>query len=215
MGLGDACAQAWMAAITNDNIERFRWAQKSAAQGERDGFYELGCCYQVGTGCDQDKEKAKENFLIAAKFGYVSAMDQLSDMLDTSDPQRFYWKGKAASTSKKAYIQESFNTAIAIQLQTFGIKQTNVVFVIGRALKGHIKNNKRKFFGFYTTIDLDELVLFNHAVQFYNFQLQSYRNAVDCWTLVGLRNNVVKDIRKLIGKMIWDSREDAKYFEMK
>jgi hypothetical protein len=47
------------------------------------------------------------------------------------------------------------------------------------------------------------------AVRFYNFQLKSYRKAVDMWTCVGLRNKVVKDIRKMIGKMIWNRREEA------
>jgi hypothetical protein len=27
------------------------------------------------------------------------------------------------------------------------------------------------------------------------------------WTVIGLRNKVVKDIRKMIGKLIWDGRE--------
>jgi hypothetical protein len=39
--LGDAFAQAWVAWPTIGE-ERFRWAEKSAAQGERDGFYKLG-----------------------------------------------------------------------------------------------------------------------------------------------------------------------------
>jgi hypothetical protein len=28
---------------------------------------------------------------------------------------------------------------------------------------------------------------------------------------VGLRNGVVKDIRKMIGKMIWDARQEAEF----
>jgi hypothetical protein len=53
----------------------------------------------------------------------------------------------------------------------------------------------------------------NQAVQFYEFQSHSYRKAVDNWTIVGLRNKVVKDIRKMIGKMIWDAREEAVHLE--
>jgi hypothetical protein len=45
--------------------------------------------------------------------------------------------------------------------------------------------------------------------------LQSYRKAVDSWTIVGLRNSVVKDIRKMIGKMMLDAREEAVYLEEK
>jgi hypothetical protein len=46
---------------------------------------------------------------------------------------------------------------------------------------------------------------------FYDFQIHCYRKAVNLWTLVGLRAGVVKDIRILIGKMIWDAKEEAKY----
>ena len=31
------------------------------------------------------------------------------------------------------------------------------------------------------------------------------------WTLVGIKLKVVKDVRKLIAKLIWDSREEALY----
>jgi hypothetical protein len=40
------------------------------------------------------------------------------------------------------------------------------------------------------------------VLEFYDFQLKSYRKAVDTWTFVRLRNNVVKDIRLSIGKLI-------------
>jgi hypothetical protein len=55
----------------------------------------------------------------------------------------------------------------------------------------------------------------NQALRFYEFQLLSYRKAVDSWTIVGVRNAVVKDVRKIIGKMIWDAREEAAYLKRK
>jgi hypothetical protein len=48
---------------------------------------------------------------------------------------------------------------------------------------------------------------FSALNNFANSRLQSYRKAVDSWTIVGLRNGVVKDIRKMIGKMIWGARQ--------
>jgi hypothetical protein len=38
---GDALAQAMMAGLSGGE-QRFRWAEKSTAQGERDGFHWLG-----------------------------------------------------------------------------------------------------------------------------------------------------------------------------
>lgn len=45
---------------------------------------------------------------------------------------------------------------------------------------------------------------------YYQNQLIVYRKMVDMWTLVAKRLGVVKDIRRLIGKMIWKQR---KYIE--
>jgi hypothetical protein len=86
------------------------------------------------------------------------------------------------------------------------------VFAIGRALRGHIDTEKKEIFG----TDFNFAWRFGRAGQarqFYEHQLKSYRKAVDEWTLVGICNNVVKDIRILIAKMIWESREEAKYVD--
>jgi TPR repeat protein len=71
--LGFAFAQALMAEETRGE-EKFKFAQLAAAQGERDGFFWLGCCFRDGEGCEKDLDKAKENFLLASELGHVSAM---------------------------------------------------------------------------------------------------------------------------------------------
>jgi TPR repeat protein len=87
--LGDAFAQAEMA---RRRIS-FQWAEKSAAQGERDAFYFLGRCYRDELGCEEDVEKTKENFFFAAELGHVYAMVCVGKLLDKDDPQRFVWFG--------------------------------------------------------------------------------------------------------------------------
>jgi hypothetical protein len=89
-----------------------------------------------------------------------------------------------------------------------GTGHAKVVFAIGRALKGHVDNEKQTIFGNGFKFDIF-IGPANRALNFYEFQLQSYRKAVDSWTIIGLRNKVVKDIRNMIGKMIWDAREAA------
>lgn len=42
---------------------------------------------------------------------------------------------------------------------------------------------------------------------YYKNQLSVYRKMVDMWTLVAKRLGVIKDIRRLIGKMIWKQRK--------
>jgi TPR repeat protein len=201
--LGDSLAQAWMASATLGE-EGFRWAEKSALQGERDGFYCIGRWFEDG----EDVERAKKNYLIAAELGNIHAVITLSELLDETDPKRCYWLGRAAINGNDG----PFLNEMVVQTQKFysGTGHADVVFAIGRALQGHIDDDKKTIFG--NNWNCDSLIgPVNQALHFYNFQLQSYRRAVDNWTLVGIRNGVVKDVRKMIGKMIWDSRENAEF----
>jgi hypothetical protein len=143
----------------------------------------------------------------------VGAIICLGGLLDENDPQRVICLGRAALNGD---YSSSFLNQMIDQIHNFtsGTGNTKVVFAIGRALKGHIDNEKRTIFG--NGENFDTCVgPANQALHFYEFQLQSYRKAVDSWTIVGLRNGVVKDIRKMIGRMIWDAREEAAYLEQK
>jgi hypothetical protein len=58
----------------------------------------------------------------------------------------------------------------------------------------------------------DIVNLEKRSVIAYSKQMNRCRKAVDTWTLVGLRFRVVKDIRNLIAKLIWESRNEEIYF---
>jgi hypothetical protein len=210
--LGDTLEKASMAEESSD-ADRFQWAQTSAAHGERDGFYWLGYCYRGGNGCEKDLERAKGNYLTAAELGYVDAMIELRWLLDENDPNGFFWLGKAAVNGSSAINGSSwtFLNDMSAQIRNFnsGTGHANVVFAIGRALKGYIENKKRTIFDNNEEFKCRTAPA-NQAFQFYHFQLKSYRKAVDNLILVGIRNEVVKDIRGMIARMIWDSREEAK-----
>jgi hypothetical protein len=154
-------------------------------------------------------QSAKENFLAAAELGEFAGMYYYGLLLDKTDLQRFVWLGRAAPHLGGS----NFFGEVNGQMRNFmaGTGSAKVVLVIGRALKGQIAVDKRLVFGT-TTYEYDSHIrLVKQALHFYNFQLQSYRRALDCWTLVGIRNGVVKDVRKMIGDMIWGAREEAKY----
>jgi TPR repeat protein len=113
--LGDAFAQAEMA-LRSAGQERFRWAEKSAAQEERDSFCYLGHCYHVGIGCEKNSERAKKNFLVAAELGHVLALVCVGKVFDEDDPQRFVWLGRAAASSGE-YVFLERNERSDSQLQ--------------------------------------------------------------------------------------------------
>jgi hypothetical protein len=204
---GHATAQSMMAWRTHGYV-RFLWAHKSAAQDERNGYFWLACCYRDGSGCEKDVHLAKENYMIAGQLGRIDAMLEIGHLLERTAPQRFFWFGSAAASgSAVTFLNEMF---VAMSNFNAGSGPPDVVFAIGRALKGNIDKEKKTIFG--SIYDFASLVVpANQAVQFYMFQLQSYRKAVDTWTIIALRNRVVKDIRKLIGKIIWDFRENAEF----
>lgn len=88
---GDAAAQAEIAKlytqmgnsleqldIDNDYKEAFKWAKKSADQGNVDGLYILGLCYEHGRGTDFDYEKSNKAYETAAKKGHAPSQWNLA-----------------------------------------------------------------------------------------------------------------------------------------
>jgi hypothetical protein len=199
-------AQARLAGQTKGE-EKFKFAQLAAAQGERDGFDWLGVCYHDGDGCEEDWDKAKENFLRASELGLVWAMNELGTMLDESDPQRWRWLGRAAALGDNWRFLSNF--AEQVELFNSGSKSDAVMFAIGQALHGHVHATERAIFND-EDCSFDSLIgPAKQAIAFNEAQIKATKAAMHAWTQVGIRWKVVKDVRKLIAKLIWDSREEA------
>lgn len=49
------------------------------------------------------------------------------------------------------------------------------------------------------------------ACKFYELQIKATKDAMLTWSLVGVRLKVVKDVRKMIARLIWDARDEARY----
>jgi hypothetical protein len=206
--LGFAFAQAWMAKRTRGE-ERFKFAQLAAAQGERDGFYWLGSCFHDGEGCEKDLDKAKENLLRASELGYVLAMYWLGVLLDESNAQRWRWWGQAAALGSSWDFLASFSKQV--DLFNSGSRGGSAMFAIGQALQGHVNVQERKIFRSSNISFESRIGPAKQAMAFYEAQIKATKDAMRAWTLVGIKLNVVKDVRKLIAKLIWDSREEALY----
>jgi hypothetical protein len=192
--LGFAFAQASLA-LQTDGRDKFKFAELAAAQGERDGFYVLGFCFRDGEGCEKDLDKAKENFLLASELGHVLAMLWLGDSLGVSDPQRWRWRGRAAALGNSCSFLYDF--AKQVELFNSGSGSAAVMFVIGRALQGYVNEDARTIFN----EKHDYIGPAEQAIAFYEFQMKATKDAMRIWTQVGLRWNVVKDVRKLIAKI--------------
>jgi TPR repeat protein len=202
---GYAFAESWMAGKMHGE-ERFRFAHLSTVQGERDGFYWLGQCFRLGEDCASDLRKATENLLIASELGDVFGMRELGELLIESDPERWRWWGRAAGLGNVW----SFLLEFAAQVELFnsGAGSAAVMFAIGHALHGHVNEQARTIFKH--PDDFDSLIgPAKQAIAFYEAQIKASKDAMRAWTLVGIKLKVVKDVRKLIAKLVWDSREEA------
>ena len=122
--MGYAFAQAWMASRTLGE-EGLEWARRAAKQGERDGFRRLG---------------TQEGYLRAMELGCVESMCAYATMLPATDPQRFVWLGRAAALGASLRFREEFPWQVALFNRA-------VVFVIGRALVGHVNSEENSMFG--------------------------------------------------------------------
>jgi TPR repeat protein len=200
-----AFAQAFLAGQTRDD-EKFKFAQLAATQGERDGFFWLAFCFRDGDGCEADFGKAKENFLRASELGHVLAMGWLGELLEESDPQRWRWWGRAAALRYYWRFWSSF--AQRVELFDSGSGSAPVMFAIGQALHGHVNEEAKTIFT--SEFNFESLIgPAKQAIAFYEAQIQATKDAMRAWTHVGIKLKVVKDIRKLIAKLVWDSREEA------
>ena len=101
------------------------------------------------------------------------------------------------------------NFAKQVELFNAGSGSAVVIFAIGQALQGHVNERESSIFKFN---DIASLIgPAKQAIAFYDSQIKATKDAMRAWTLVGIHFNVVKDVRKLIAKLVWDSREDALY----
>ncbi len=216
MGCAFACSSLSIIFRYTNSEKSFRLAENAAKEHERDGFNCLSVCLRFGLGCKKDVTLSKANSLIAAELGSVEAACEYSVHF-VVEPVCWIWRTRGAWNNSPFLFLNSF--AKSVEQFFSGSGDATVVFLIGRGLKGNIDFEKKTIFGQRVSLQYvgqdtrfdDWIGPANQAVSFYDSQVESTRLAVDTWTLVGMRNGVVKDIRKVIGLMIWEARFEAKY----
>jgi hypothetical protein len=95
-----------------------------------------------------------------------------------------------------------------VELFNSGSGNAVVMFAIGQALQGHVNEQARTIF--HKNIKFDSRIgPAKQAIAFYEAQTKATNAAIRTWILVGIRFHVVKDVRRLISKLIWDAREEG------
>ncbi len=206
---GDPFCQAFVARVcSGSGEEAMRLAKLSSDKGERDGLFFLGWIYDNGFGCRRSVEKAIHFYRLAAALQHIMAMVNLGWLLPESDPQRWFCWAKH-QVVLKGETTPFFHFFQGVLSSFFAGDQSlrSSAFAIGCALFDHVDDST--IFG--VPCDTNFISSAKRGVDFYRSQCRLARLAIMAWTQAGVRLGVVKDVRKMIGRMIWERRVDADY----
>jgi hypothetical protein len=198
-----APAQAWLATRfheAEDEELAFQFAQSAAAQGDRRGVYLLALCYRWGRGCIQDRNRAKELFKEAVVLGYFAAPYFYGKMtFRRLHWERFLWWGISADGRFK---DEPFRDAVLAMLPLFEKgEHGRILHTVAPVIRKNL--NVEESMLFLQTIEWCERVKFERVLALHEAMLGRARRGIDCWSMIGRRHRVVKDIRVMIAKMVW------------
>jgi hypothetical protein len=200
--LGFAPAQAAIAAEASES-EAFHLAQKAAKSGDRAGIGALGDCLLCGRGCTTDVAGGIALLTAAARLGDSRAQCSLGEYAyEVSDWQRFYWWGQAvAQRSTRAHFAVDAAANWCLKEFCEGRGSSRAVFEIGSALHS----------SWFTTLPgsgREHGVSQQRCVDLFGKWCNEARKGIWCWSAVGRRLGVSKDIRQLIARLLWEERRE-------
>ena len=190
---GYAPAQAALSAYGVDDNTRLAWAHKAAAQGDRDGLL-MGGLLRL----EDEKQRGAARALLqaAAELEHVGAMMFLGESFGEDEWQRYHWLGRAAA----------LGNGIAVVVFQKGVvgKSPRIRFEVGAACKGLLDRGTGRVFG--RDADVIQLEQMQRSAALYDECCDRARAAIECWIGVARRLGVVKDIRALIARAVWEER---------
>jgi hypothetical protein len=200
--MGYAPAQAEMSGLTEeaDPEESRRWAERSSAQRDRNGLFQLAYCTRCGVGGREDPERAAELYRASAELGCALAMFYHARSLQTTDWRWHHWMGRAtvAGLHDYAFSSKSVELLPAFERGELG----RVLHTAAPVIRAHLDAAHCAVFG--RPVGADETQALLRVVQLHDAMLQRARAAIMCWSLVGRRCRVAKDVRVVIAKMAWE-----------
>jgi hypothetical protein len=131
-----------------------------------------------------------------------------SELLVLFDEERLFWEQRLEQLGHWSKLAKNFSTEVA----DFDVSGKRL-FELGRILSkknaidehsGTLLGRSENFFHRFHCA--------KKAIKFYQMQLRACRSAVDAWSICATRAGLyVKDLRKLVGEMVWGERFLAKY----
>lgn len=192
------------------NLERDRssnWpvdeACRSAMAYEPAGLYALGCYFYH----NRNDEKTKWCLKLAAQLGNPHASYAYGCLLPENNPERYKFMGwtwclfDEDSHSRRAFLN-SVCKLVTEHRSDHG-KAPKAIFQIGATLR-YSNYHERK-------IGYANIHAIGLAIDLYIRWCEKAKMAVDAWLIVSRRLKFHKDMRRVIGEMVWAGRSDAEY----
>ncbi len=201
--MGYALAQAVLSWGTTTGEDKLAWAEKAAAQGNRQGLFQLGDNLLLGRVCEKDEVRAVALFKEAAELGDADAQLRFGEVaFGAFDWERFHWWALAASRGRGA---NQFVPAMLELVELFEAgKHGRILAEVAPAMKGNLDVANGKAFRFYVgSTNVEKL---EQVVVLYQVCLARARQAIVCWSMVGVRLGVMKDVRVMIAQVAWTER---------
>lgn len=206
--LGYPYAQARMAFWTQIHTNKgLDWAHAAANQGEREGYYAMSYCLLKAANNKMDK--TAHGFMIAAaRSGDAFAMRCAGDFYDEWNWRRWYWWGKAAAVREVGIeFLSQFEKYVRLFQNNAQKSSAAVIYTIGRVFLANDKEGVY-FSRWRAEAGTSEHFALHYAIGFYKDRKSWYMTAVQSWLVVARRLGICKDLRKLIGKLIWQAKLD-------
>jgi hypothetical protein len=198
--MGYAPAQTEVYLVDGDD-DALVWLMRAAAQGYRAALRELALCFLYGWGCAANKPKAVELFKEAAELGSAIAMYRYGELAFAKlDWERFFWWG--CSVSHGVHVNE-FVDALQELLPLFETAQHGrILHTVAPVVRKGLSAQSETLFD--NCLRKDELDNLERVLVLHDAMLERARRAIACWSVVGRRCGVAKDVRVLIAKGAWE-----------
>jgi hypothetical protein len=199
--MGFPPAQALMSLRAADDETALSWARKAAGQGDRSGLFQLGRRLHFGMACAADSWKGLDLCWEAALLGCPVAQDAYGRWAyGELDWERYFWCGFAIAQGVGV---RTFCVAVLSLFDSFEMGQNaRILFTVGPVIRADL--NGAYSFIRVNRLNASELEKMSRIVRYYETMLGSARRAIFWWCLAARRGGVVKDIRLLISKAVWN-----------
>jgi hypothetical protein len=199
---GYAPAQVALAAVTKVEAERLPLHKKAAGQNDRNALFHLGRLSQRQEDCG---EKVIELIRRAAELNHQRAqVDYGHAAFGAAAWERYFWWSQAAEDGYGSY---DLCVGAAQLLPSFECGECGRILSTAAPV---MRNNREKWRTgqetFREAINRDHYTVsqLERVFELHAAMLGRTRSAIDCWSMAGWRCGVMKDMRVMIAKMLWE-----------